>query len=101
MPISDAYWDAQNMRAVVKTADPHPFRIGAPVKLSVNSITPSGYNGSGFALPLSKTELCYPVSTNPGLITVLGIVDWTINMVAPYFTQSTLVYRNTMFEVNP
>jgi hypothetical protein len=100
MPISNAYWDPQNARAVVTTTDPHPFIIGAPVKISINSMGPNGYNGSGFALPLSKTEICYPVAINPGEVTVMGVVDYLINLVAPYF-KSTLVYRNQTFEVSP
>lgn len=100
IPISEAIWDRQNARAVVTTTYPHPFVIGAPVIISVSSMTPSGYNGSGFALPLSNTEICYPVATDPGEVTVVGVVDYLINMVKPYF-QSTLVYRNGMFEVSP
>lgn len=100
IPILNATWDRQNARAVVTTTYPHPFVIGAPVKISVNSMVPSGYNGSGFALPLSKTEICYPVAIDPGEVTVVGVVDYLINMIKPYF-QSTLVYRNTMFEVSP
>ena len=100
IPILSATWDRSNARAVVTTTYPHPFIIGAPVKISVNSMTPSGYNGSGFALPLSKTEIAYPVAKDPGTATVVGFVDYVINMVQPYF-KSTLVYRNTMFEVSP
>jgi hypothetical protein len=100
MPISNAFWDPQNMRAVITTADPHPFIIGAPVKLTINSMNPNGFNGVGFVLPLSHTELCYPLPSNPGEVTVMGVVDYLINLVAPYF-KSTLVYRNQMFEVSP
>lgn len=100
MPIANAVWDPQNMRAVLTLTNPHPFIIGAPVKVYINSMAPNGYNGSGFILPLSKTEICYPVPVNPGEVTVMGVVDYLINLVAPYF-QSTLVYRNQMFEVSP
>jgi hypothetical protein len=100
MPISGAFWDPQNMRAVITTNAPHPFIIGAPVKVTISSMSPNGYNGSGFVLPLSKTEMCYPVSVDPGEVTVMGVVDYLINMVAPYF-KSTLVYRNQTFEVSP
>jgi hypothetical protein len=100
MTIVGATWDRQNARAVVTTEDPHPFVIGAPVNVSIGGMAPNGYNGSGYALPLSTTEIAYPVATDPGAVTVFGFVDYLINMVKPYF-QSTLVYRNTMFEVSP
>jgi hypothetical protein len=100
MPVSNAVWDPQNMRAVLTTANPHPFIIGAPMKVFINGMSPNAYNGAGFVLPLSKTEICYPVPIDPGQISVLGVVDYLINLVAPYF-QSTLVYRNSMFEVSP
>jgi|HubBroStandDraft_2_1064218.scaffolds.fasta_scaffold00040_30 hypothetical protein len=100
MAVSNAIWDPQNMRVVLTTVNPHPFIIGAPAKAFINGMSPDNYNGSGFILPLSKTELCYPLPSDPGSITTLGVVDYLINLVAPYF-QSTLVFRNMMFEVSP
>jgi hypothetical protein len=42
-----------------------------------------------------------PVSTDPGQVIILGVVDRVLNMVAGVFQTSTLIYRNGAFETNP
>lgn len=83
------------------TQQPHGYQIGSTVALAIENCTPSGYNGAVEAYVYDDTTLTYPLIADPGMATMLGVADWTVNMVAGYFATSSLVYRNGQFEVSP
>lgn len=96
----DVEYDEQNSR-VVATVDGYiPFPVGSVFNANIINNEPTGYNGFGLASVLSPTEFIYNLSPNPGLCTTLGAVQILISETQGYFN-STLVYRNGQFEVNP
>jgi hypothetical protein len=93
-------WDPFNKRVVVTTVDPHELPLGRVMNITVKRAFPTTYNGNGFASILNRTQFEYPLIQDPGQPTLMGTVEYLINMIKPYF-QSTLIFRNRMFEVNP
>ena len=85
------------------TASPHGFDLGVPVDLVVANETPSGYNGSFRCNVTGASTFTYPLAVNPGQEAVVGTYGCEQNLVAPYFTTSSLVYRESQvrFEVTP
>lgn len=83
------------------TQQPHGYRIGSTVAVTIKNCAPSTYNGAVLAYVIDNETLTYPLTGNPGMVTALGAVDWFVNMVDGYFEISTLVFRNSQFEVDP
>jgi hypothetical protein len=98
--IQSITYDEQNSRVVVATDLDHMFPIGEIINADIINCAPNGYNGSGYVTVLSKNEFYYPLMVDPGEPTILGGIEYLISMTEGYF-QSTLVYRNGMFEVSP
>jgi len=89
---------------VVAVCDiPHNFKIGSVVKATLRGFVPDAYNGIHDVLITGPASFSYSLSSDPGAFSLLGYVDYDINLAAGYFTNSTLVYRasNQTFEVNP
>ena len=80
---------------------PHGYALDSTVALTIKNCVPSGFNGAVEAFVYNATTLTYPLIADPGPATMLGAVDWFVNLVAGYFGTSTLVFRNSQFEVNP
>jgi len=87
----------------VLTAAPHGYAIGETVELTLTGCIPVEYNGIVEATITSEFTFTYPLAANPGDISTPGHVDYNINLVKGYFTNSTLVYRqsNAQFIVTP
>ena len=100
LAISTLEYDNNNARVIVTCASPHWFTAGQIVRVTISSCLPNTYNGSGRALVLNRTQLAYPMTTDPGSSTLLGSVNYLFNMAAGYFN-SVLVLRNSAFEVSP
>jgi hypothetical protein len=93
-------YDEFNQRVLAQIDIQYYMRIGRVIQANVINCVPQQYNGSGFLYLLSKDYLFYPMSTNPGPASVLGVVEYYISLTKGYF-QSTMIYRNGYFEVNP
>lgn len=85
------------------TVNPHFFKIGTTLELTVSGMTPDAYNGTFSMLAVSPNELTYPLTSDPGTPTTLGSVGMNVNLVGGYFSTSTLVFREStnQFEVAP
>lgn len=99
LALASLTWANGTVTAV--TQSPHGYAIGSMVAIDVVNCAPSAYNGSVEAFVIDATTLAYPLTANPGAATALGAVDWTVNLVDGYFTTSTMVFRNSQFEVAP
>jgi hypothetical protein len=100
IPLVNLEWDEYNSRVVVTTVNPHGFSLGQVIPLILHSTRPNIFNGFGPMTILNNTQFFYPMKQNPGQMTIAGFADYLISMTEGYF-QSTLIYRNGMFEVNP
>jgi hypothetical protein len=100
MEIETLEWDEFNGRVIATTVAPLGLPIGQVINLTVIGAIPNTYNGTGFTSILSKNQFTYPIINNPGQAFIMGSVEYLINMAKGYF-QSTLIYRNEMFEVSP
>jgi hypothetical protein len=98
--IKSLEYDPQNQRVVAQVDTQYYLRIGRVISANVINCVPSQYNGSGFLYVLSPNQIQYPLATDPGPATVLGVIDYLISMTKGYF-QSTMIFRNGYFEVNP
>lgn len=93
-------WNAGKVTAT--TVDPHGYKVGSIVTLSLVGSSPDGYNGTFPCLITGASTFTYELATNPGTATAFGLANYDISLVAGLF-DSTLVYRtaNQQFEVNP
>jgi hypothetical protein len=93
-------YDPLNQRVIAEVDEQYYLRIGRVLQANVINCVPNQYNGSGFLYVLSHNQIYYPLATDPGPATVLGVIDYLISMTKGYF-QSTMIFRNGYFEVNP
>lgn len=93
-------YDPLNQRVIAEVDEQYYLRIGRVLQANVINCVPNEYNGSGFLYVLSHNQIYYPLATDPGPATVLGVIDYLISMTKGYF-QSTMIFRNGYFEVNP
>lgn len=89
--------------ATLGLADPHGLRIGSTAVLTVSGMTPDAYNGTFEALVVSVNQVTYSLASDPGAPSVLGYAGKNVDLVAGYFSSSTLIYREgaNRFEVSP
>lgn len=101
LEIETLEWIAGNVLLTFETR--HGLPVGDTANLTVSGVTPDAYNGKVSALVTSPTTISFALSVNPGEMTVTGVVSQDINLVAGYFSESTIVYRsaNAQFEVSP
>jgi hypothetical protein len=98
--ISTLVWDEQNLRILGTTVDEFDFTPGSVIVADIIDCQPTTYNGHGFITVLNNTQFVYPMNSNPGQIMFCGAIEYLISLTKPYFN-STIVYRNGSFEVNP
>lgn len=100
--IESLTWDELTGEAQGVTSAPHGYEIGSSAELTISGASPSDYNGTFYVLITGPNSFSFPLplSTDPGASTVPGVLSYDISMTAGYFN-STLVYRNSQFEVNP
>ncbi len=99
IPIASVSW--ANGTVTLTTATPHDYQQWLTVAVLISGCNPTAYNGNVLALVVDEMTLTYPLIQPPAAVTTVGIVDWIVNLVAGYFTTSTLAFRNGQFEVNP
>jgi hypothetical protein len=99
-PILDMSYDLQNHRVLAEIGSQYTFKAGRVLYASVINCVPTEYNGTGFIYILSKNQIVYPLPVDPGPNTVLGVVEYYMSITKGYF-QSTMIFRNGYFEVNP
>lgn len=97
--ISGISWNGGG-RATVTTNVPHGLRFGQVADLTISGVTPNAFNGNVRVLVTGLNSFSYPLATNPGLATIMGVVENNIDLVAGLF-DSSLVYRedNKQFEI--
>lgn len=85
------------------TIEPHGFKVGSTINLTIDGVTPAGYNGTFECFITSPQSFTYPLADDPvDVASVLGSVSYNVDLLGGYF-ESTLVYRqaNAQFEVSP
>jgi hypothetical protein len=95
-------WNRGIVTAV--TSDDHGFPLGSIVRLSIDDVTPSGYNEIYYCVISGPREFRFQLVADPGgPATRPGTYAQDINLVDGYFTKSSLVYRESakQFEVRP
>ena len=97
--MESAVW--KNGTVTVKTQAPHTLQINATLNLTIEGVTPDGYNGQVSAFIIDQNTFTYLLSADPGKMTVTGSVSQNLDLIEGYFTTSTLVFRtaNSQFEV--
>lgn len=82
---------------------PLTYRLGDIVKYTINDCVPAAYNGTYECAVTSETTFSYELTPDPGPATTLGTVSQDINLLAGYFSTSTMVWRdaNQQFEIRP
>jgi hypothetical protein len=73
---------------------------GTMVDYTLENFDPLVLNATWRSLHIDSTNFSFQLADNPGTINILGSVSRYLNMVGGIF-QSTLIYRNGSFEVNP
>lgn len=103
LQLASLMWNQLAGIMVATTMLPLPFKIGQVVNLSLANIVPVALNGRVQCNITGLKTFTFPMPGDPGRITTVGVVDYGINLVAGYFVDSTMVYRepNTQFEINP
>lgn len=90
-------------RVTVETVTPHGYRVGSTLDLTVSGCTPDTLNGLRRCLVVSSRAFSYAQAAFLGNPTVLGKVDYNLNLAGGYFTESSLVFRepSKQFEISP
>lgn len=80
LPASNSTLTWNSSVVTVTTISPHGYPIGATIPIDIAGVTPSGYNGTYNATVTSTNQFTYPLTNNPGTITVPGtyVVDNTV-----------------------
>jgi len=85
---------APTVTVTVTTTTPHGIPTGDTVPGIIAGVTPSGYNGTFQITSTGTNTFTYPLSTNPGSVTIQGIftlesVQELVAMVTTYFAQGS------------
>jgi hypothetical protein len=97
-------WDGTAKLVTVTTDMPHGVLIGTVVVLTITNVIPDTFNGVWSLVSTGPSTLTFQLVTNPGgPATSQGNIGRDMNLVAGYFSVSTLVFRQTtqQFEVTP
>lgn len=93
----------------VTTIEPHGYKIGNTVKLTLSGNAPDSLNGLFSCLVIGPYDFTFPLATDPGPATQLGLAEYNINFLAGYLNaagqpfSSTMVFRQQaqQFEITP
>ncbi len=99
--VSTASWLEATGLVTMQTTTPFPFPIGSVANLTIAGCSPDAYNGYFPCNIQNSTTFTYQMLTDPGNFSSPGNVSLLLNLGAGYFVTSTLVYRNSQFEVTP
>ena len=94
-------WSELTGLVTATTQAPHGYAIGSAVGLTVAGCSPDTYNGAALVTITGPSSFTYPLSADPGANVVAGSASQLIDMAAGYFAASTLIFRNSAFEVAP
>jgi len=73
---------------------------GTIMDYTLEGFTPVIFNGKYRGMHITETHFIVPMATNPGIPVITGVASRLLDMVSGYFN-STLIYRNSSFEVSP
>jgi hypothetical protein len=98
--ISSLSWAGGRVTAV--SAAPHGYKIGAIVQLTISGCLPDVFNGLQDSFVTGSTTFSYPLDSDPGGFTQLGVAAYDVSLTSGYFV-STMVFREAAqtFEVSP
>jgi hypothetical protein len=99
-PILSISYDINRLRVFVVTKNPINIKNGGVFNVNIINCSPSGYNGFGPAVVCTDYTFVYNLDTDPGTATIFGSAD-VYNSICQGYFNSTLIYRNNQFEVNP
>lgn len=90
LTISAITWSASVVSVTLSTA--HGWGLADVIPVTVSGCTPAGYNGTFSATVTGTTTFTYPLSVNPGVISVKGFAILADNaellsMATTYFAQ--------------
>jgi hypothetical protein len=94
-------WDANQRVVVAQLKDPWWRDAGQIVRYTIEDCEPDTFNGTFDCLTITPNSFSFPMIANPGQAKVLGSVNRYLNMLAPWFKTSTMIYRGNAFEVRP
>lgn len=89
-------WKAGKVTAT--TLEPHGFKPGRPLTLTVSGATPDGFNGTVLALPTGPSTFTYPLAADPGTATIFGTESQDVDLMAGYFA-SRMVFREPAMQI--
>lgn len=103
LSIQSLTWDIVRQVVTVTTANPHGFKVGRTVELTIAGCVPIAYNGIFDCLATGPNSFTYPMASDPGAATVFGAATYSVNMVGGYFATSSIVFReaSSQFEIAP
>lgn len=99
--ISSLIWNPASLLVTVTTYNPHGYKIGSTIQLTISGCNPLGFNGEYDVLITDEDTFTFPLSINPGQMTIAGSASYLIDLAEGYFQTSSLIYRNGQFEVAP
>ena len=78
----------------VTTTSPHGFTVSDTIYLTITGVTPAGYNGTFLCTITGASTFTYPLSSNPGSVTVQGVytpedVAELVAMATTFFAQGS------------
>ena len=85
--ISAISWAANVV--TVTTSSPHGWTNGSTVPVVISGVSPAAYNRSAEATITSTTEFTYPLTSDPGTATTMGVVK---TVVAGEITQMNTTF---------
>jgi hypothetical protein len=108
--VQDIVYDPFLNAVVVTLVPPNEWPIPLPgpmtkpgtiIDYTLEGFQPATYNGKFRSLHINDTMFTFPMDFDPGPIVILGRVSRLLNMVESVMQISTMVYRNSAFEINP
>jgi hypothetical protein len=110
-PVQSVVYDNLRRVITVQMTDPSTWPVplakgglltpfGTIVDYTLENFDPVVLNARWRSLQVNEVTFSFPLANDPGEINILGTVSRYINMVGGLFN-STLIYRNGAFEVNP
>jgi len=102
LPIKFISWE-QDDGVFVETIEPHMFEFMSTCNLTLAGVVPDVLNGVWSSFITGPNTFNFKLMTDPGPISSFGQVSNDINLAAGYFSNSTLVFRQStqMFEITP
>lgn len=93
-------WDQNNNVVDAVTSLPHGWTVGNVVNLTISNANPDVYNGEFPCLITGPNTFTYPLDEFPDYCLAPGNVGYFNSLTDGYFN-STMIFRNNMFEVSP